>query len=57
MTSIETNPRGIPKAPFVNKVETFLEKSGDVESTLKKFDETLAYVLPLLSTSKSFNKH
>ncbi|KAI9024755.1 Prefoldin subunit-domain-containing protein [Hyaloraphidium curvatum] len=35
---METNPRGIPRAPFVAKVEDFLTGS-DAETTLDKFSE------------------
>jgi hypothetical protein len=39
-----TNPRGIPRAPFVDKVEDFLTSPDDVSSTLRKFDEMLSYL-------------
>ncbi|KAJ3187032.1 hypothetical protein HDU85_007070 [Gaertneriomyces sp. JEL0708] len=38
MAQIEANPRGIPRAPFVEKVEEFVAP-GEIESTLRKFQE------------------
>ncbi|KAG6828469.1 hypothetical protein H0H92_007835 [Tricholoma furcatifolium] len=43
--SDEKNPRGIPKAPFVADVEAYLGgPDADVESTLKNFQDALAYM-------------
>ncbi|KAL5353995.1 peptide chain release factor 1 [Pseudogymnoascus australis] len=39
-----TNPRGIPYAPFVDKVEDYVTSRADVEATLKSFQEMIAYV-------------
>ncbi|CAG8615236.1 8376_t:CDS:2 [Paraglomus brasilianum] len=40
---LETNPRGIPKAHFVDDVGEYMEKSTtSVETTLSKFSETVA---------------
>ncbi|KAI1007560.1 hypothetical protein K3495_g662 [Podosphaera aphanis] len=36
-----TNPRGIPYAPFVNKVEDYVTSRSDVEQTLKNFQEMI----------------
>jgi prefoldin subunit 5 len=36
---VEANPRGIPKAPFVDNVQKFL--SGSHEETLQKFQEMI----------------
>ncbi|KAJ3089959.1 hypothetical protein HK102_005062 [Quaeritorhiza haematococci] len=41
MATVETNPRGIPKAPFVDKVEEFVS-DGQVEPVLRKFQEMIA---------------
>ncbi|KAI8812297.1 Prefoldin subunit-domain-containing protein [Cladochytrium replicatum] len=38
---LEANPRGIPKAPFVDNVELFLT-DGQVEPTLRKFQEMIS---------------
>jgi len=38
-----TNPRGIPYAPFVDKVEDYVTSRADVEATLKSFQEMIAY--------------
>ncbi|RKO83227.1 Prefoldin subunit-domain-containing protein [Blyttiomyces helicus] len=38
---LEANPRGIPKAPFVGKVEEFVN-DGETEAVLRKFQEMLA---------------
>ncbi|KAJ1664533.1 hypothetical protein EV178_004046 [Coemansia sp. RSA 1646] len=35
---MEANPRGIPKAPFVDNVDEYM-KSDEVEATLRKFTE------------------
>ncbi|KAB5518680.1 prefoldin subunit [Coniochaeta sp. 2T2.1] len=37
-----TNPRGIPYAPFVDKVEDYVSSRGDVEPTLRSFQEMIA---------------
>jgi len=37
-----TNPRGIPYAPFVDKVEDYVTSRADVESTLKSFQEMIS---------------
>ncbi|KAK0725416.1 Prefoldin subunit-domain-containing protein [Lasiosphaeris hirsuta] len=37
-----TNPRGIPYAPFVDKVEDYVTSRADVEPTLRSFHEMIA---------------
>ncbi|KUI72055.1 hypothetical protein VM1G_07693 [Cytospora mali] len=37
-----TNPRGIPYAPFVDKVEDYVTSRADVEPTLRNFQEMIA---------------
>ncbi|CAP64646.1 uncharacterized protein PODANS_5_9210, partial [Podospora anserina S mat+] len=37
-----TNPRGIPYAPFVDKVEDYVSSRSDVEPTLRSFQEMVA---------------
>ncbi|KAE9369504.1 Prefoldin, subunit 3 [Stipitochalara longipes BDJ] len=37
-----TNPRGIPYAPFVDKVEDYVASRADVEATLKNFQEMIS---------------
>ncbi|OCF37527.1 prefoldin subunit [Kwoniella heveanensis BCC8398] len=40
---METNPRGIPKAPFVADVEEYVGgKDAEIQSVMKKFEETTA---------------
>lgn len=39
-----TNPRGIPYAPFVDKVEDYITSREDVQSTLRSFQEMISYV-------------
>lgn len=39
-----TNPRGIPYAPFVDRVEDYVSSRVDVEPTLKNFQEMISYV-------------
>ncbi|KAJ3312486.1 hypothetical protein HDV04_003086 [Boothiomyces sp. JEL0838] len=41
MATIDANPRGIPRAPFVDNVSAFLDGS-DHESTLAKFQEMIS---------------
>ncbi|CZS92613.1 related to prefoldin subunit 3 [Rhynchosporium agropyri] len=41
-TTAPTNPRGIPYAPFVDKVEDYVTSRADVEKTLKKFQEMIS---------------
>ncbi|KNE69042.1 hypothetical protein AMAG_13916 [Allomyces macrogynus ATCC 38327] len=57
MASIESNPRGIPKAPFIEKVEDYI--SGSTEETLQKFQETISKYKfmenSLLGRQKSLN--
>ncbi|KAF4542483.1 Prefoldin subunit [Lasiodiplodia theobromae] len=38
-----TNPRGIPYAPFVDKVEDYVTTRDDVEPTLKSFQEMISH--------------
>jgi hypothetical protein len=38
-----TNPRGIPYAPFVDNVEDYVSSRGEVEPTLKSFQEMISY--------------
>jgi len=40
----QTNPRGIPYAPFVDRVEDYVTTRADVERTLKNFQEMISYV-------------
>src|SRR5205814_5695171 len=37
-----TNPRGIPRAPFVDKVEEYVTSPEDINGTLRRFDEMLS---------------
>ncbi|EON98011.1 putative prefoldin subunit 3 protein [Phaeoacremonium minimum UCRPA7] len=37
-----TNPRGIPFAPFVDKVEDYVSSRADVEPTLRSFQEMIS---------------
>lgn len=37
-----TNPRGIPFAPFVDKVEDYVTTRADVEGALKSFQEMIS---------------
>ncbi|KUJ10670.1 Prefoldin, subunit 3 [Mollisia scopiformis] len=37
-----TNPRGIPYAPFVDKIEDYVTSRADVETTLKSFQEMIS---------------
>ncbi|KAI1659524.1 Prefoldin, subunit 3 [Daldinia decipiens] len=37
-----TNPRGIPQAPFVDKVEDYVTSRDDVQSTLRSFQEMIS---------------
>ncbi|KAK8846793.1 hypothetical protein IAR55_005881 [Kwoniella newhampshirensis] len=40
---METNPRGIPRAPFVDDVEVYVGgKDAEIQSVMKKFEETTA---------------
>lgn len=42
MRSKTTNPRGIPYAPFVDKVEDYVSSRAEVEQTLKSFQEMIS---------------
>ncbi|KXL47214.1 hypothetical protein M433DRAFT_142603 [Acidomyces richmondensis BFW] len=37
-----TNPRGIPHAPFVDKVEDYVQSRAEVEGCLKSFQEMIS---------------
>ncbi|KAL9630666.1 MAG: hypothetical protein Q9164_006307 [Protoblastenia rupestris] len=37
-----TNPRGIPYAPFVDKVEDYVSSRADVDQTMKSFQEMIS---------------
>ena len=39
---VVTNPRGIPQAPFVDKVEDYVTSRADVEPTLRRFQEMIS---------------
>ena len=43
-----TNPRGIPQAPFVDRVEDYVSSRAEVEGTLKSFQEMISCVLSIL---------
>ncbi|KAF2969299.1 hypothetical protein GQX73_g4281 [Xylaria multiplex] len=45
-----TNPRGIPCAPFVDKVEDYVSSRQEVEATLRNFQEMISYAFPPLPT-------
>lgn len=36
------NPRGIPTAPFVDKVEDYVSSRDEVEGTLRSFQELIS---------------
>lgn len=38
-----TNPRGIPVAPFVDKVEDYVSSRAEVDGTMKSFQEMISY--------------
>lgn len=38
-----TNPRGIPFAPFVDKVEDYVSSRAEVDGTMKSFQEMISY--------------
>lgn len=37
-----TNPRGIPSAPFVDKVEDYVSSRAEVDGTMKSFQEMIS---------------
>lgn len=50
-----TNPRGIPYAPFVDKVEDYVTTRDDVEPTLKSFQEMISCVPIALPAPRGFS--
>lgn len=38
-----TNLRGIPVAPFVDKVEDYVSSRAEVDGTMKSFQEMISY--------------
>ena len=45
-----TNPRGIPYAPFVDKVEDYVSSRAEVDTTMKSFQEMISYGETLVAT-------
>lgn len=43
-TETPTNPRGIPFAPFVDKVEDYVSSRAEVEGTMRSFQEMISSV-------------
>ncbi|KXT09526.1 hypothetical protein AC579_2845, partial [Pseudocercospora musae] len=41
-----TNPRGIPYAPFIDRIEDYVSTKADVESTLQSFQEMISQRWP-----------
>ncbi|KAI8093718.1 Prefoldin subunit-domain-containing protein [Halteromyces radiatus] len=41
-SDIESNPRGIPRSPFVERVEDYVSEAEPVEIVLKKFQEAIS---------------
>lgn len=40
-----TNPRGIPQAPFVDKVDDYVSSRAEVDGTMKSFQEMISYAV------------
>jgi hypothetical protein len=38
-----TNPRGIPRAIFIDRVEDYITDRSEVESTINSFKEMISY--------------
>lgn len=47
-----TNPRGIPTAPFIDRVEDYVANRTQVEGVLKNFQEMISYVFIISSSSR-----
>jgi hypothetical protein len=43
-----TNPRGIPRAIFIDRVEDYITDRSEVESTINSFKEMISYAPPLI---------
>ena len=43
-----TNPRGIPYAPFVDKVEDYVSSRDEVDTTMRSFQEMISYTLTII---------
>jgi hypothetical protein len=41
-----TNPRGIPRAIFIDRVEDYITDRSEVESTINSFKEMISYAQP-----------
>ncbi|CCH61393.1 hypothetical protein TBLA_0E03390 [Henningerozyma blattae CBS 6284] len=55
--STKTNPRGIPEAPFVEKVEDYIKKPTDFELVFNQFQEHLSkYKFMLESKNSTINQ-
>lgn len=40
--NVASNPRGIPHAPFVDKVEDYVSSRAEVDGTMKSFQEMIS---------------
>ena len=49
-----TNPRGIPVAPFVDKVEDYVSSRVEIDGTMKNFQEMISYGFSLFPDLFSF---
>jgi hypothetical protein len=48
-----TNPRGIPYAPFVDRVEDYVSSRAEVDGTMKSFQEMISYATSLASSIRA----
>ncbi|AQZ11504.1 PAC10 (YGR078C) [Zygosaccharomyces parabailii] len=53
MNTGKTNPRGIPEAPFVEKVEDFIKDPSDFDLCFSKFQERLSMYKYMLESKMS----
>jgi len=49
-----TNPRGIPTAPFIDRVEDYVSNRSQVEGVLKNFQEMISYVCLFANVNVTF---
>jgi hypothetical protein len=47
-----TNPRGIPRAIFIDRVEDYITDRSEVESTINSFKEMISYDMTPRGVSK-----
>ena len=54
--NVPANPRGIPKAIFIDRVEDYVTDRSEVETTINNFKEMISYVLVPPTRPRAYSK-